>query len=376
MVKNKKMNIFIKEKNLWTIYAVHAIDALAFSISSIFVPIFLLTKGETIRTVVVYFIIHNIILLLAALVSGLVSQKFGLKKAIILRYPFLFAFLFMLFYWDSSASIVYLAIFSGAQAGFFWIPLNIFFGRHANIKRLGASIAKLSVIPQIASLFGPVLGAVVATMFGFESLFFITFIISIFSFLPLLFSPGLQENFKFSPLKGILFFIHRPKILIADIVDNIGGETEGIVWPIFVFLTIQSTISVGIVGAFIALGSLLFTVIVGKTTDKYSEIILIRLAVPLLVLIWGIRIFIQTDLAIYLTTIVAGFALALFTVPYTRLLFAKAKRDRNESFYIMKEFPTVIGRLIILSLFFVFANNITLLFPIAGLSYLYFLFIK
>ncbi len=115
------MNIFARKDKLWAIYAVHAIDALAFSISSIFVPVFLLTNGETVRTVALYFIIHNVVLLFTAIISGLVSQKFGLKKAIMLRYPFLFAFLFMLTNWESFGSIAGLAIFSGLQAGFFWL---------------------------------------------------------------------------------------------------------------------------------------------------------------------------------------------------------------------------------------------------------------
>ncbi|RLC37300.1 hypothetical protein DRH27_03975 [Candidatus Falkowbacteria bacterium] len=371
------MDIFNRKekKGLWAIYMTHAIDALAFSISSIFVPIFLLSSGETVRTVALYFIIHNIVLLFSAILSGMVSSKFGLKKCMMLRYPFLFAYLFMLTSWGSFGNIIWLAVFSGLAAGFFWIPLNIFFGRHAGIKGLGSAIAKLSVMPQLVGLGGPLLGGVLAVIFGFKSLFIITFVISIFSLLPLFLSPNLKDYFKFDPKKGLLFFLRSPKLLIADMVDNIGGEAEGIIWPIFVFLTVQSTISVGIVGTFIAIGSLLFTVLIGKATDKKSERSLIRLAVPLLILIWGIRVFIQVEGVMYLTTIAAGFVLTLFTVPYTRLLFAKAKRERNESFYVMKEVPTVLGRLVILALFFIFADNIAWLFPFAGLSYLYFLFL-
>lgn len=219
------------------------------------------------------------------------------------------------------------------------------------------------------------MGGLIAAVLGFKWLFIATFVISLFSLIPLFLSFDLRDKFKFKPSQGFAYFIRRPKLLIADMLDNIGGEAEGIIWPIFVFLIAQDTLSVGYVGTLIALGSFIFTVFVGKMSDKHDEKKLIRLAVPFLLLIWLLRTQISGIFFMYISSLVAGSLLALFAVPYTRMLYAEAKRDRNESFFIIKEVPTVIGRLIILGLFFLFANHITWLFPIAGVAYLYFLFL-
>lgn len=354
----------------------HAIDALAFSVSGIFVPVFLLSSGLSVREVVIYFIVHNIILLAASLAVGVLAERIGLKRTIVIRYPFLFVFLGILVYWENFGQPLYLlALASGLQAGFFWAPVNILFGRYARKHDLGESIAKLSAFPKLAGLAGPAIGGVIAAFLGFQSLFVLTFVIAATSFIPLSLSLANTEKFRFRPKEGLKYFRKRPRMLAADIVDNIGGETEGVIWPIFVFLAAADALSVGYVGTLAALGSFFFTLFVGKQSDKHSERKLIRLAVPFLLLVWMLRTVFAGPALFYLSSLIAGFLLALFAVPYTRLLFAGAKEERNESFFIMKEVPTVIGRLIIFGLMFLFADHLAWLFPIAGLSYLYFLFL-
>ncbi len=368
--------MLFENKDIKRIYIINAIDALAFSISGIFVPIFLLQSGARIRDIALYYIIHNIVLLLTALIVGLIAGKVGLKKTILLRYPFLFIFLGLLVYWRYSAgNIILLALVGGIQASLFWIPMNIFFGRHTKIRGLGQAIGKLNAIPQLASLGGPLLGGLIAAAFGFRALFAATFVISIFSLIPLFAAGEIKDHFKFQPRRGLAFFLDRPKILLADIMDNIGGEMEGIIWPIFVFLTVKNTVSVGFVGTLVALGSFVFTVVVGNLADKKKERDLIKMAVPFLLAIWLLRLYIRSSAMIYLVTLAAGFALTLLTLPYTRLIYSGAKRERNESFFIMKEVPTVAGRLIIFTLIYIFADHIVWLFPVAGASYLYFLFL-
>jgi MFS family permease len=370
------MFLFLK-KNIWSIYLIHAIDALAFSISGIFVPVFLLTSGAMVKEIALYYIIHNLVLLITALAAGVIAGKVGLKKTILFRFPFLFSFLWLLMVWEYSFSnIMILGVLSGMQAGFFWTPLNIFFGRFSNIKNLGKSIAKLSAIPQIAAMGGPFIGGLVAVFFGFQALFAITLAVSLFTALPLFLSADFDDSFKFKPFKGWEYYRKRPRLLIADIVDNIGGETEALIWPIFVFLAIQNPVSVGLVGSLAALGAFVFTLIVGNLADKKDGNYLIRLSVPVLILVWLLRTQIDTPIFIYTITLLAGFAITLFAIPYTRLFYAIAKRERNESFFVIKEIPTVAGRVVIFILFYFLADHLSWLFPIAGLSYLYFYFIK
>lgn len=363
-------------KGLNAIYLMQAIDGLAFSISGIFIPVLMFSYGYSFRDIIFYFIFHNIVLLVATFVIAYAASFVGLKKTLLLRYPFLFFYLFFLIYLpELNLHIFWLALASGIQAACYYTSLNILFARHTSSSEMGTSLARLSAIPQTIGLAGPMIGAVVSELFGFKALFAATFVMSLFSLLPLLFAPSLRSHYDFRPMRGFNFFRKHPKLILSEIFDNIGGETEGVIWPIFVFLTLRDIISVGIVGTLAGVGSIIFTLLVGKLADQKGERPLMRIAVPFIMATWLLRFYLPTGWVVYITTLLSGFFITLLILPYTRLTFNKAKKETNEDFYIVKEVPTVIGRLILFSIALILIDNIKLIFPIAGLSYLYFLFL-
>lgn len=336
----------------------------------------MLESGYVFRDVIIFFIIQNLILLIGCFAAGYIASGLGFKKTMMIRYPFLFFYLlFLMNLPELDLNIFWLAVAAGLQAAFYWTPVNVLFARHASAKKMGEALGKLSALPQIAGLAGPFLGGIIALYLGFKALFLATFVISVFSFLPLLFAPALKEQYQFQPKKGLLFFKKHPKLIFSEIFDNIGGETEGIIWPIFVYFSIKNIVSVGALGTLAALGSAIFTLALGKMLDKKGYKIFIRSAVFLIIANWTIRYFFPCGWIIYLSTLFSGFFITLLILPYTQLVFKKAKADMNEDFFIMKEVPTVIGRLLIFALALLFADNIQALFPLVGLSYLYFLFL-
>jgi len=352
------------------------IDALAFSISGIFIPILMLDYGYDFRAIIYYFIIHNLVLLAGCFAAGYLAEGLGFKKILLFRYPFLFFYLIFLIYLkELDINIFVLAVASGLQSAFYYTPLNVLFARHTNANEMGGSLGKLMALPQIAGLAGPFLGGVIVYFFGFKPLFAATFIISFCSMLPLLLSPSLKDNYHFRPKKGLAFFKKHPKLILSEIFDNIGGETDGIIWPIFVYFTVKNVVSIGALGTLVAIGSALFTLYIGKQVNKKNEKFFIRIAVPLLMVNWFVRYAFSNEILIYISTLLSGVFTVLLILPYTHLTFNKAKQDINEDFFIIKEIPTVIGRLLIFVLALLFIDNIQSLFPLVGLSYLYFLFL-
>jgi len=358
------------------IYLMQIIDALAFSISGIFIPILMLDYGYDFRAIIYYFIIHNLVLLAGCFAAGYLAEGLGFKKILLFRYPFLFFYLIFLIYLkELDINIFVLAVASGLQSAFYYTPLNVLFARHTNANEMGGSLGKLMALPQIAGLAGPFLGGVIVYFFGFKPLFAATFIISFCSMLPLLLSPSLKDNYHFRPKKGLAFFKKHPKLILSEIFDNIGGETDGIIWPIFVYFTVKNVVSIGALGTLVAIGSALFTLYIGKQVNKKNEKFFIRIAVPLLMVNWFVRYAFSNEILIYISTLLSGVFTVLLILPYTHLTFNKAKQDINEDFFIIKEIPTVIGRLLIFVLALLFIDNIQSLFPLVGLSYLYFLFL-
>ncbi len=362
--------------NLLPLHAMQALDSIAFSLSGIFIPIFLLSGGRDLRSVVVYLALFNISLVIGAFIAGGIASSIGLKKTLLVRFPFLLAYLLLLVIGEPyKINLVMLAFAGGMQSAFYWSVLNILFARHAESENMGSAVSWLMAVPQIASLVGPVVGGAAILLFGFHSLFYATMALSVASFLPLLFTEKLDFRFEFKPSRGLEFFRKNPRFVFSEIFDNIGGEMEGVIWPIFVYLAYKNIVAVGTVGALLALGSTTFMLVIGNLTDKKQESVFIRTAAPLMVIIWLARSMFPGQNVIFLSTLLSGFVISLLIVPYTRLIFNSAKKKTNYDFYIVKELPMLAGRLILFLAIYVFADNLKLVFPLSGLSYLYFMFL-
>ncbi len=368
------MFFFRKQDNLNAIYSAHMIEGFASSMIGVFVPIYLLALGYSLSTVLIFYIIHQIFLAITFLITGYLTARFGYKLPLILRYPFLFAYLLLLLYLDSfPASLYLIAILGGIQSALYWTPLNILFAKNAKPKTMGASIGKLFALPQLSGLVGPLLAGVIIFTLGFKVLFSLALILFIFSIIPLLRSKNIKSDFKFEFSKGIKFFKKYPKFILTEIFDNIGGETEGIIWPIFIYLSLANVIAVGMLSTFIALGAILFTLMVGHMTDKYDKRVFIRIGVFSVLAIWLVRYLSNNEIIYFATTVLVGFSLPLILVPYTAIIFNQAKKSLVDEFFVIKELPTAIGRIVIFCLALFLVGNLKLLFPIAGAAYLMFL---
>lgn len=364
---------FSKKNNINAVYSMHIIEGFASSLVGIFIPIYFLTLGYSISTVIIFFMIHHSLVLLVSLPSGYLIEKKGYLWPLILRIPLLFGFLLLVYILDTTPTPIYiLAALSGAQSGLYWTALNILFAKNAPEKKMGSSISKLFALPKLPRLVGPLIAGFIAAFWGFKLLFIIAFIIFLLSLVPLFNSAAIKADFKFEFRKGIKFFKKHPKFIISEIFDNLGAEVEGIIWPIFIFLTLSNTIAVGMLKTFITLGTILFTLMVGNLSDKHDRRIFIRLGVLFILVIWFVRFYFDDEVVYFGSTLLAGFAYMLLMVPYTAMIFSQARKDVIDEFFIVKEIPTVFGRLLIYSIALLVISNLKLLFPITGILYLSF----
>lgn len=137
--------------------------------------------------------------------------------------------------------------------------------------------------------------------------------------------------------------------------DNIVEESEWF-WGIFVFLIIGTLQAPGIVGSLEALGGAVFTVMVGKYANRSAKV-LIPVASAGLIIVWVVRAFIDNALPAYMITIVASFVMTLFLVSYFSMIYRAVKNQKEEEFLILREIPTVLGRMVVFSTILVTISN-------------------
>lgn len=378
------------------------------SLVGIFIPIYLLTLGYSVRDVLVFFITHYALLPVWGFLAIWIAGRIGLQKTIMTRFPFLFAYLGLL-YWLQirPVPLVLIAVFMSLNSALYWIPLHILFARNTDKKEAGNSTGKLFALPQIASMAGPFLGGFIASSFGFKALIGVVCTCLLLSVLPLLGTRpkhhftfigrmlalpqlgGLIQNaehrlaealplksdFKFELSQGWKLFKKYPKYFFAEIFDNIGEETEAIIWPIFIYLSLLNIAAVGLVGTSLSLGSIVVTIFVGRLTDKHGWRKIMRIGAVFLIMLWAARYFATSESVFYALSVLSGIISVLFLLPYTSRIYGLARKDMTDEFFVFREIPVAIGRIMILAIAFFLVGDLNWLFPIAGTAYLYFLFL-
>ena len=76
----------------------------------------------------------------------------------------------------------------------------------------------------------------------------------------------------------------------------------------------------------------------------------------------------------YLATIFATLSLKVFLVPYSSLMYNQARKD-DAQFIVLREIPTVLGRIILFSIAILLHNQLPTLFLLIGVLFIYFLFL-
>ena len=356
-----------------------SLNGFAMSFVSIFVPIYLFNLGYSFQMVMIWMMIHHATLLLFAFVTVKVSNKIGLVHSLHVRFGLVLTyFLLLLFGLKDVPMLFYLIpIISGAESAFYWIPLNILFVRNTKEESMGKSMSKFFVVPKALSMAGPLVGALIAMHYGFNILFSLAMFLLFFTFLPILSLKSEKTNFVFSKEKFKEIWQKNKQYFVPEIIDNLAEDAMAL-WTIFIFLQLASTIEVGIIGTITSVASLFFTLTLGHLTDKWNKHKLIKIGAILVSVVWFINFtigeFFPNQYLFYIATIFATLSLKIFLVPYSSLMYNQARKD-DAQFLVLREIPTVLGRLILFFIAILLHNYLPLIFLFVGIIFIYFWFL-
>ncbi len=353
----QKVKLFINQREIYRIHTAQAVRAMALSIVSIYIPVYLFTLGYSLSHVIIFYIIfHSVGLLFTLIVISPLVEKFGLIRTLKLYYPVEILFYILVYFANTGFVSIWLIASIGGIATFtYYVPLNILLIKHADENKMGSDMATFFALPKIFKLVGPLIGAILVPTVGFWSVFLLAMIGLIISFIPLIkikrssvkTAPKLHEAWR-----GIL---KRKKLFILEAFDNIIEESEWF-WGIYIFLTIGSLSAPGIASSLFALGGILFMLVIGKKANNKAKKLIIIASIAI-ILVSISKVFIISPILMYSITVVASFVMTLFLVPYFSVIYRAVKNDYEEEFIILREIPTVFGRLIVFGVILVLVNN-------------------
>lgn len=351
---------FLNKRELNRVLAAHIIRSVALSMISVYIPVLLLENGQTLSQVILFYgLLHISGLFCAFFVVVPLMKKLGAVKVFKLYYPFEIGYFFLLnmFVFTGDIRLIWVAaILAGLGSFAYWVPHNILFLRNSKKDSMGKDLATFFALPKIFNIAGPLIAATVIVGVGFIPMFVVASIGLLLSYIPL---QGIKDdvvsvNFNFSNILSKMW--RRKKLLIMEMLDNIVEESEWF-WGIFAFLIIGSLEAPGYVAAAGAIGSALFAKFIGKRVDKSHAPKYVVIASIGLITLWSVRFFVESPLVAYIVTASASFMMAMFLISYFALILKDVKDDEEEEFIVLREIPTVFGRLIVFGGILYFASS-------------------
>jgi MFS family permease len=362
---------FGSRSQLAPIYAVQAIDSFAGSLVGIFVPIYLLSLGYPLRTVMVYFLVQDTLKFLSTQATGYLSARVPMRVLMMLSIPLQVAFLALLALTKGHTIplLLLLAALGGASTALYWIPLNIFFAVGTHKDTTGRQVGTFMALPQMLGIGAPLLAGFVAATLGFNWVFTAAALLAAITAIPMSRIAPYQTPLNFNLAKFRHLFSRYQRYFWLEIVENIQEELDQVIWPLAVYLLVKNTVQAGIAGTLIAAGSALFTYIVGRRTDRADKFRLLHLGAALMLGLWLWRIVHLTPLVAFAASALAGFAGKLITVPFSTIIYGLARDDNTREFVMFREYPVGIARILVYSLGILLAANITQMFWLAVFAY-------
>ncbi len=346
------------EGELGEIFQNIALKNFALSMVSIFIPIYLLELGYALQTVFLFFIGIFATQAISSPFISSISSRIGLKHTIAISLPILLLFLLGLNFLGSLNIPLYLvAFFGGLSTAMYFVPFNADFIRSSDDDKAGKEVGYLTAVAKISLIFGPIIGALIISQYGFGVLFGVVITIILFSMVTLLKKIDITPGDRFS--WNYMFTREHAKYFFVFGIQGFVNAAEAIVWPLFIYLFISGTGGVGTVGALITTGIVIFSLAVGKLSDKISVKNIIRSGAILYSSLWIVRHFVDIPSVAFISSFFAGAFLVLLNIPImTMAVHSASKEGKETEFSTMREIGLNFGR-IALMLLAIFVVDIT-----------------
>ena len=267
------------KNQLLVLNTMNVVDGIAGSLVGIFVPIYLLTIGFDLRTVFCYFLIFSFTLVPFFILTAKFCQYLGVKKTLLLRIPILFIYLASLFLVKQIPAIVYfIPVFYALETSLYWYPLHLIFTTHALEGEMGKKVSHFFAWPKAVGVILPIISAGIAISLGFKFLFVIASVVYLISSIIYFQFDEIKITTSFTLGKVWEFIKKYPHYIVLEVIENWREDISGVVWPIFVFISISALggavnqkigiFSVGMITTISAVIALLFNLFVGNLSDK------------------------------------------------------------------------------------------------------------
>src|SRR3989338_2227438 len=272
------------------------IDAFAFGLVGVFVPIYLFNIGYSLNDVFLYLALTFLFYSIFAGPALKLAEKIGIKHTVTLSQVMLVALFLLLRQVQSPViPVFFLAAFTGLIKMLYWMPLNTDFAVATHPGHTGKETAMLHMFPQIAAIAAPLIGGVLITYLGFEMLFLVGAVLILASVWPLFIT---KERFEAIRMKKTDVFSKRNFPLFNIFLANGFFFAAYLLWPFYVYITVPDYVFTGIITALVGLSTALVIYFVGRFEDRIGVRPILRIGGAANFVLWISVLFVDSRLGL------------------------------------------------------------------------------
>jgi len=323
--------------------------SIALTMISLFVPIFLYKIGFSIQEIIGFELIMLTVSLIAHFINTRVASLIGLKKLLILSYIIsmfnylsLYSYEFLIMSTSRYAYLALIILLNAWSFTMFWTAFHLYYLKITKYSEKTSKFGTLKAIPVMFSILSPFLGGLLITTMGFQFTFSIVAgLLAIGAFF-LLFSKEINIDYR-TDFRKIIDKGNMKKNAVF-FLEGFMYLATGFLWPLFIFL---SSITIMTIGIFYLLSNLLhslFTILGGRWSDKYGNHTMAKIGC----VTWGgsivLRALQKTSLAMSAMQGLGGVTGAVFTVSLHGLFYRVSHKDPQDSM-LNRELYMHLGRI-------------------------------
>src|SRR5580693_6445354 len=174
--------------NVNKIYVSEAIRSFALGTIQVFVPIFLLASGYSLREVVVLYVAASLTHIILAVPAGALGSRIGFKYLILAGIPFLLLFFGMLYDLRRFAwPLWFLGVIREIGLTLYWVGRHSFLGFYTDIEHIGLQVGMNNLLASLAATPAPLLGGIILAANGIKFLILVAAVGLSVSAIPLFF---------------------------------------------------------------------------------------------------------------------------------------------------------------------------------------------
>ncbi len=341
----------IKHTEINEIFLVMSMRSFVCAMISIFVPIYLLSLGYSLRDVLVLHLVMFVAEFCFEFISASYISKVGPKHVIALSMPPLIAHFWMLstlptYHWP----LWFIGFCGGVALAFYWQGYHYDFSRSTKKKNATKDVSKMYIILAVLGAVAPLIGGIIVSRFGFIALYAVVIGLLLLVFTPLLRKTEVHTGVPIDLKKIELRKISRDLFSYAG--AGIEASVSLVFWPLFVYASVKSYQSVGFITSAALVVTIFVTYFVGKRVNNANRHRYITAGSVLDGVIFVLLTFVDTFVQIISLNMARSLVSSLRQAPYTSEYYLHADENSRQEYIFAMESGIDVGKIFLYAALF------------------------